>query len=102
MYLHYHVFLPVRWHFLNLKGEQIKMRRLALAVALACVLSGVIRAGEIHSTGAVGEIPTPGVGTPGEIPSTGAATIGEIHTTGAPEESSTGLTIILKLVSIVP
>ena len=76
------------------------MRRFALAMALACVLSGVIRAGEIHSTRAVGEIPTSDVA--GEIPTSGA--IGEIHTTGqsAPEESTTALTIILTLISIVP
>jgi hypothetical protein len=76
------------------------MRRLALAVALACVLSGVVCAGEIHSTGAVGEIPSTGVPTTGEIPTSGV--IGEIHTTGAPEESSTVLTIILTVISIVP
>jgi hypothetical protein len=74
------------------------MNRLALAIALACVLSGVARAGEIHPTGVV---------APGEIPSTGAPTSdmitapGEIHTTGAPEESSTLLTIILTVTSIV-
>ena len=78
------------------------MKRLALAIALACVLSGVVYAGEIHSTGAVGEIPTTGEPTTGEIPSTGAATIGEIHTTGALDESSTVLTIILTVISIVP
>lgn len=80
------------------------MRRLALAVVLACVLSGVVCAGEIHTTGAVGEIPTNGVPTTGEIPSNGSATIGEIHSAGAaaPEESNTVLTIILTVISIVP
>jgi hypothetical protein len=69
------------------------MRRLALAVALACVLSGVARAGEIHSTGKVASpTPTP-VPVAGEIPSTGGT---------APEEASTVLTIILTLISIVP
>lgn len=29
------------------------MRRLALAIVLACALSGVAHAGEIHTTGAV-------------------------------------------------
>jgi len=83
------------------------MRRLALAIALACVISGAIRAGEIHSTGAVapstpstattgGEIPTTGVTTTGEIPSTGVAEPGEIHTTGVIT------TIILTVISIVP
>jgi len=75
------------------------MRRLALAVVLACVLSGVVCAGEIHTTGAVGDIPTTGVPMTGEIPGTG-----EIHSTGAatPEAASTVLTIILTVISIVP
>lgn len=70
------------------------MKRLALAIALACVLSGAARAGEIHPTGAVAPPPPP--------PSTVTAA-GEIPTTGdpAPEDSSTLLTIILTLISIV-
>jgi hypothetical protein len=68
------------------------MRRLALAIALACILSGVARAGEMHSTGA----PAPPTGStttaPGEIPTTGGTT---------PEESNTVLTIFLALNSIV-
>ena len=80
-----------------LKGETDKMRRLTLAVALACVLSGAVRAGEIASTGAVAS-PTPSPATaPGEISSTGATTPGEILSTEA-----TALTIILTLISIVP
>ena len=76
------------------------MKRLALAIALAGVLSSVARAGEIHSTGAVASLsPTPGtLTTTGEISSTGV--IGEIPITGA--TSSTVLTIILTLISIVP
>ena len=71
------------------------MRRLTLAIALACVLSGAVRAGEMASTGAVAS-PTPSPATlPGEISSTGATTPGEIHSTEA-------LTIILTLISIVP
>jgi hypothetical protein len=77
-------------------------------MALACVLSGVAHAGEMHSTGAVapptpstvnaaGEIHSTGATAPGEIPSTGATEPGEIPTTGA-----TALTIILTLISIVP
>jgi len=78
------------------------MRRLALAIALACVLSGVVCAGEIHTTGAVA-LPTPSpAAITGGIPSTGDVRISEIRTTGAPEESSTLLTIILTLISIVP
>ena len=78
------------------------MRRLALTITLACVLSNVVRAGEIPSTGVVAT-PTPGpVKTYGEIPTTGIASVGEIHTTGeAASEASTTLTIILTLISIV-
>ena len=79
----------------NLKGETDKMRRLALATALACVLSGMAHAGEIHTTGAVA------APTPGEIHSTGEAVTGEIPSTGG-TDSTTVLTIILTLVSIVP
>jgi len=75
------------------------MRRLALAIALACVLSGMAHAGEIHSTGAVAPP------TPGEIDTTGAAAVGEIPTTGeVPStggDSTTVLTTILTLISIV-
>ena len=68
------------------------MRRLALAIALAFVLSGGARAGEIHPTGAAPS-PTPSTVTvAGEIPTTGAT---------APESPSTVLTIILTLISIV-
>jgi hypothetical protein len=71
------------------------MRRLALAITLGCVLSGMVRAGEIPTTGAIAS-PTPSPATaPGEISSTGATTPGEIHSTEA-------LTIILTLISIVP
>jgi hypothetical protein len=40
----------------TLKGEIRIMKRFALAIALACVLSGSALAGDSHSTGA----PTPG------------------------------------------
>jgi hypothetical protein len=68
------------------------MRRLALAIFLACALSGGARAGEIHPTGVI-EPPAP----------TTVTTTGEIHTTEAPEPqaSSTVLTMILTLISIV-
>ena len=101
-------FLASGLAFLNLKGETDKMRRLALAIALACVLSGVAHAGEIHTTRAAtpstvtaaGEIPTTGAPAPPE-PSMVTPT-GEIPSTGAPEleTSSTILTIILTLISI--
>jgi hypothetical protein len=96
MYLHYAVFLPVNWHP---QRRTEKMKRLALAIALACVLSGAARAGEIHSTGAVAPP------TPGEIHTTGAVAVaGGIPTNGttAPETSTSLLMIILTVLSIVP
>jgi len=104
MYLHYPVFLPVRWHFLNLKGETGKMRRLALTIALACVLSVVARAGEIPTTGVIATpTPTPSLLTIyAEIQTTGVANAGEIHSSDeAASEVSTALTVILTLISIV-
>ena len=79
------------------------MRRLALAIALACTLSGAARAGEIHTTGAVAT-PTPGgnhgaAGLAGEIPTTGVVTTGEMPSTGG--DSTTVLTIILTLIGSV-
>ena len=79
------------------------MRRLALAIALACTLSGAARAGEIHTTGAVAQ-PTPGEihstgGVAGEIPTTGVVTTDEISSTGG--DSTTVLAIVLTLISIV-
>ena len=76
------------------------MRRLALAITLACVLSGVARAGEIHTTGAVAPPPPPST-APGEIHPTGSTAPGEMASTGAPEESDTVLTIVLAIISIV-
>jgi hypothetical protein len=67
------------------------MRHLALAVLLACMLSGTARAGEIPSTGVVSPPPPPTLTMTGEIPTTGAT---------VPETSSTLLTIILTLLTI--
>ena len=82
------------------------MRRLALAISLACVLSGMVRAGEIPSTGATAPQPSSPVVIPGEIHTTGEfdRTDGEIPTTGttAPEATNSALTIILALLGIVP
>ena len=73
------------------------MRPLALALALACLLSGVVRAGEIHTTGAVSP-PTPSTVTAtGEIPTPGEKAPGDIHSIG-----ETALTIILTLINIAP
>jgi|GEM_PF-1138293 len=85
------------------------MRRFALAVALACVLSGVARAGEIPTSGVTsptegtvtvaGEIPTTG----GTAPSTPGTAPGDVPTNGGTqaEDSSTVLTIILTFIGIV-
>jgi len=78
------------------------MRRLALVITLACVLSGAAHAGEIHSTGAVAP-QAPGTPTiTGEIYTTGAVIAGEKPSTGAtaPQPSSTLLTIILTFINI--
>ena len=66
------------------------MRHLALAVLLACLLSGAVRAGEIPSTGVVSPPPPTTLTVTGEIPSTGAT---------APQPSSTVLVIILTLIT---
>ena len=90
MYLHYADFMPVDWHP-QLKGETEGMRRLALAVVLACVLSGTAWAGEIPSSDRTVPPPPNSVTTTGEIPTTGGIT---------PQASNTALTIILTLLSI--
>jgi hypothetical protein len=69
------------------------MRRLAIAMALACVLSGATHAGEMASTGAVAPPPPCTVTETGETPTT---------CTPAPQESSTVLTVILTLITFVP
>ena len=74
------------------------MRRLALAIALGCVLSGVARGGEIHSTGVIAP------SAPGTATATTATTTGENPSSGATAtqpSSSTVVTIILTLISIV-
>jgi hypothetical protein len=68
------------------------MRHLALAVLLACMLSGTARAGEIPSTGAPAPPPPRSVTTTGEVPSTGVIT---------PERPDLVLTIILTIIDIV-
>ena len=76
------------------------MRRLALAIGLACVLSGITHAGEIHTTGAVAPPTGGGIhSTGGEIPTTGEAVAGDIPSTEG--DSTTVLTIILTLISSV-
>jgi hypothetical protein len=90
MYLHYADFMPVDWHP-QLKGETEGMKHLALAVILACVLSGVARAGEIPTSDRTGPNGAGSLVTPGEIPSGDAP---------APQASSALLTIILTLITI--
>ena len=68
------------------------MRHLALAVLLACMLSGTARAGEIPTTGATAPPPPPPVKTAGEVPTTGATT---------PQPSTVVLTIIITIIRIV-
>jgi hypothetical protein len=71
------------------------MRRLALAITLASILSGVARAGEIPTTGVIAPPPPPTTGT-----TTNSTANGEMASTGAPQESDTLLTIILAIISI--
>lgn len=63
------------------------MKRFALAIALACVLSGSAFAGDSHTTGAPEPVP------------------GDSHTTGAPapttQSSSVAATVILAILSFV-
>lgn len=73
------------------------MRRLALTITLACLLSGLARAGEMHPTGVVAPPPPPSTVTASEESLSDDTAPGEIHPTGA-----TALTIILTLISIVP
>lgn len=68
------------------------MRHLAIAVLLACMLSGTARAGEVPSTGVVAPQPPSSIVVTGEIPTSGKTE----H-----QESTTVLTIILTLLSIV-
>jgi len=76
------------------------MKRLTLAIAFACVLTGVVRAGEIHTTVAVAS-PTPNTKTAaGEIPTGDAVATGDIPGTDATAPQDV-LTIILALLSIV-
>jgi len=67
------------------------MRHFALALVLACVLSGTASAGEIPTTGSPAPQPPSPVVNTGEVP-TGAP---------EPEELTTVLTIVLTLLSIV-
>ena len=65
------------------------MKRIVLAVALACALSGSALAGDIHDTGA----PAP---APGDAHSTGAPT-----PTPKTQSSSLVATVILAILSFV-
>jgi hypothetical protein len=63
------------------------MKRFVLAIALACVLSGSVLAGDSHTTGAPEPVP------------------GDVHSTGAPapttQSSSVAATVILTILSLV-
>jgi len=76
------------------------MKRLTLAIAFACVLTGVVRAGEIHTTVA-GASPAPNTKTTagGSLSSDAVAPVDIAGTDAtAPQEA---LTIILALLDIV-
>ena len=75
------------------------MRHFALALVLACVLSGTASAGEIPTTGATSPQPSNSVVTSGEIHTTAAAVAGDIPSTGG--DSTAVLAIILTLISSV-
>jgi hypothetical protein len=74
------------------------MKRFALAIMLACVLSDSALAGDVHTTGA----PAP---VPGDSHTVGAAAPGDIHTTGDPvsttQSSSVAAKLILAILSFV-
>ena len=56
------------------------MKNFALAIILACALSGTTFAGIIHSTDepAPGEIHSTGDPSPGDVPSTGESSPGDV------------------------
>ncbi len=69
------------------------MRRLTLAVVLACALCGIARAGEVPSTGVIAPPPPPNpVMISGEVPTTGATTL---------EQATDVLGIVLTIISSV-
>ena len=70
------------------------MRHLAIAILLACLLSGTVRAGEVPSTGVV----TPQPGTSSGVATGAIPTTGNTQSTGA---TTTMLAIILTLISSV-
>ena len=75
------------------------MKHLALAVLLACMLSGTAHAGEIPSTGVAAPQPRSTVTTTGEIPTSDRT--GEIPSGGrSTQASSTLITIIVTLLTI--
>lgn len=68
------------------------MKRFALAIALACVLSSSAFAGDGHTVG------TP---APGEIPTTGSPSPGQIPTVDSPGEiPSGGLSVLLAILNL--
>jgi len=73
------------------------MRHFALALVLACVLSGTALAGEIPTSGTPAPPPTGSVITTGEIHTT-ETFVGEVPSTGG---ETTLLMVILTLISTV-
>ena len=68
------------------------MRHLAIAVLLACMLSGTALAGEVPSTGVVSPQPSSSAGATGQIQTTDVT---------LPQESATVLMMILTVLDIV-
>jgi len=60
------------------------MKRFAIALVLACALSGTALAGDVPSSGIMSPPPPPPdeIATPGDIPSTGFTSPGDMPTCG--------------------
>ena len=72
------------------------MKRFAIALVLACALSGTALAGYVPSTGAPAPQP------PGDVPSTGAP--GDIPSTGSPSPGdvpSVGVSVVLTILDLM-
>ena len=68
------------------------MKRFALTLILACVLSGTALAGDVPSTGAP---------APGDVPSTGLPAPGDTPTNGDPGDvPSTGTSVWLTILDL--
>lgn len=66
------------------------MKRLVMAIALACALSGTALAGDIHTTGA-----------PEPPPPQASSSVGDSHSTGAPEPSPQASSTVMATVLLI-